>query len=185
MWDSNESFILMKIIFISFYFLFIVSCSHISNNFISKDEIHLKGGTSHDRQWNDHLIFQRTSWFKEITLLFDTLIAPIDLNSPFSNWLSNENKQHLSECSKGYYALIYSLNHDFVSEVEFLNQIRGKNLKILYFPRFKRILQLHADFTKNSLDLYRFYIFCSKKNGASHDLQISIPGYPASKIFSP
>ncbi len=159
-------------------FLLLCSCSNLSKNTIYEGTFDVKSGVHQNVSWEDALVFKRTSWFQEATLLFDLMLVSVDSGSPFYHWFSSDEKSLLGQCEKNYVVLAYALNSKKLSNREFVAQAEDSGFEEIKLPSFKSHLSLHPVFTRQSLRLYKVYGLCQKKAAIGQKkLIVRFPGY--------
>lgn len=157
--------------------VYLSSCSGLSKNMVKRGNVHIKGGVYQNLKWEDQLIFNRLSWYKELTLFFDAKLARIDEKSPFNNWFSPSERELLFECDDYYVVLTYMLDAKKISKGMFLDQFRKQGYQKLYISSFESHLRLHPDNEKLSLNVYDVFALCRKKGGEKAESTISFPGF--------
>lgn len=168
----------MKKITLVFIFLLFSSCSNLSKNFSKNGDFSLRGGVFQNSKWKDTLIFDRYTWFHEITMLFDLIVTRVDPKSPFHDWFSNYEKKVLAECSDAYIVLDYSLDSEKISKKMVENDAKRAGFEKVSLPNFKNHLKLHPDVEELSLQLYDVSGFCYKGEIASREkIIVRFPGF--------
>jgi len=164
----------MKFIFLKLLIILVLSsCSNMSKNMVQEGEFELVSGVFEEKKWDSTLRFKRLSWYQELNMLFDLLVVPVDANSPFSNWLSEDEKNDFSDCSSKFIALYYHLNTKKISRKSFEKQIKNQGFKNINLNHFKSNLSLHPDFTANHLRLYKLQGLC----GLKKVINVKFPGF--------
>ncbi len=159
--------------------LLLGSCaSNLSKNFIKEGGQTVKGGFSKNVKWDDKLNFKRYSWFHELTMMFDLMIVDLDENSPFYNWLSEDEKADVAQCNRFQVALIYNLDDKRISKKDLLVQIEEQGHEQLLLSHFTSNFKLHPDLESMSLQLYDIYGFCKKGIDSKSELSVLFPGFP-------
>ena len=151
------------------------SCSNLTKNIIKQDSRYLRGGVFEKMKWDDSLKFERTSWFHELTLVFDSMLAPIDDQSPFYKWLSKSEKDSLDRCQRSYISVSYAYDSKKISQLMYRDILKKQGLKEVAIPQFKGAFALHQDNEKLSLQLYKIKAFCY--DGPKKKLTISFPSF--------
>jgi hypothetical protein len=161
-------------------FVFIIfglfGCSNLSKNQIQDGEILVKNGTYSDKIWKEKLKFDRYSWYHELTLQFDVMVARFNQDSPFNYWLSKDELEWLTKCSDARIVLTYSLDPKLISNAMINDQFSNSGFDHFDLNHFKKYLIQHPDSELNSLKLYKVLGLC-KKGKDSKSLIINIPGY--------
>jgi hypothetical protein len=162
----------MKLLNLLFLFLCFSCAVGKTRKKISQSEIYFKGGVSESKQWSEELSFKRFSWFNEVEMGHDVLVANIKTNSPFINWMKS-NRTIVGRCEAFKVAMIYSNSSD--TNLSFLKEeIEKSGFEIVSIPNFKRGLKSHANFTDWRLGYHRIIGLCGKKD---LNISISIPGF--------
>lgn len=138
----------------------ISSCANLSKNLILKEDFSIRGGKFANQTWDETLKFDRTSWYAELTLIYDLLLTRIDEQSPFWRWLSVAEKQSLGACRKQYIAMAYAQDSKKVSHTMFKNFAKEAGYSSIALPQFSNYMILHPDFNQNSFHLYRVFGLC-------------------------
>jgi hypothetical protein len=154
----------------------LIGCSNLSKNQIQDGELLVKNGTYSDKIWKEKLKFDRYSWYHELTLQFDIMVARFNQDSPFNYWLSKDELEWLSKCSDARIALTYSLDPKLISNAMINEQFSNSGFDHFDLNHFKKYLIQHPDSELNSLKLYKVLGLC-KKGKDSKSLIINIPGY--------
>lgn len=154
------------------------SCSNLSKNFSKKGEFVLRGGTFQNSQWNKTLEFDRYSWFHEVTMVYDLIVARVDPRSPFYDWFSTAEKGTLANCSDSYLVVDYALDADRISKKMVENDAKRAGYEKIALNSFKSHLSLHPDVEALSLQLYDVYGFCYKGELSSREkVIVRFPGF--------
>lgn len=161
-----------------FTLLFLTSCaSNLSKNFIKEGSQSIRGGYSKNVKWDTRLEFKRYSWFHELTMMFDLMITDLDENSPFYNWLSEDEKADVAQCNRFQVALIYSLDDRRISKKDFLIQLEEQGHEQLLLSHFTSNFKLHPDLESMSLQLYDIYGFCKKGIDSKSEISVLFPSF--------
>lgn len=154
------------------------SCGSLSQNFIKTGKLKLNGGMQEKAKWTDSIIFNRYSWFHELTLMYEVMIADYNLKSPFSNWFSRSQKISISECSSFKILMVYTLDSGKISKRTVMSSLEREGYKQISISDFKDSLQLHPDVENLSLQLYDIYGYCKKSTSLSSPIAVNVPSYP-------
>lgn len=153
------------------------SCGTVTKNTISQGDYELSTGHLGQKVWDTDLVFNRTSWFRELSMVYDLYLTKVDPKDPFFAWFSQDEKNKISTCSSFYVSLSYSLDNRLVSH-SFVEDRLGKlGLKPMNIHNFALHLKMHPDFLRNSLNLYKIQGFCKQGLFASKKLPIQLPGH--------
>ena len=154
------------------------ACANLSKNQIIDEEFDLRGGKFGNQQWDQALVFNRTSWYTELTLVYDVLLAQMNEGNPFWQWLSNSEKESIKACSNHYVAVAYAQDSAKISHTDFKNMAREAGYRSFALPQFSSYLKLHPDFSKNSFHLYQVFGLCLEPDKASRDnILIQFPNF--------
>lgn len=168
----------MKKILALICILTITGCSSLSQNFIKTGKLQVNGGVHEKKKWNDSIQFDRYSWFHELTMLYDVLIAEFDPKSPFSNWFSKKQLANISDCSSFKLLMVYTLDSSKVPTRSVLSTLEKHGYRPVSVSNFKESLNLHPDVEKLSLQLYNIYGYCKKLPTKNAPMFVSIPSFP-------
>tara|TARA_R110002072_G_scaffold1989_2_gene16306 strand:- start:32529 stop:33056 length:528 start_codon:yes stop_codon:yes gene_type:complete len=165
-----------KTILILLTFIFAFSCTSLSKNSVKKGALVLRGGVYNDKDWNDHLRFERISWYKELSLEFELLIAQVDESSPFYHWFSERELEFQKKYNKCYVMAAYNMNDDHIPQSVLKKQL--EDLDFVSFPvvDFARHLKMHPNYESLNLQLYKTYGMC-RKPISSKRFVIRLPGF--------
>ncbi len=142
----------------------------------SKGQFVLKNGVFADRTWTEHWTFDRYSWYQEMSLFYDLIIAQIPPQSSFNFWFSEAELKDINSCVDFRVAMIYTLDSKKISHTQFYEQMEFANYQRVDLSNFKKHLQLHPDSTEHSLQLYQIYGFC-KKTKDRRQIVVNFPGF--------
>lgn len=154
------------------------SCSHYrGQNRTLHGEVEFPGGVYHDKEWDDTLVFKRTSFYQGAKLYHDILITELDKDSPFRNWLGSERSE-ADSCQKFYVTMVYKALVDAVSRQKIFRQIEGLQMRPVFINDFADNVKEH--YMTDELRLYGYKVkgFCQQASGEIESLKISLPGFP-------
>jgi hypothetical protein len=162
-----------------------LSCSNLSQNIIKEGSFQINGGYKDKLRWEDPLPFKRYSWYQELTLMFDILVAKMPPESPFYHWLSDAEKKMVAPCQDFLLVLTYALEDKKISEGMFRDQMALSGYDQWILRDFQSFLVNHPDFEKQALKLYHLHSFC-KMNGPAdpNGVPIRFPNFPE-KFITP
>ena len=142
----------------------LVTCScasmNLSKNSVKEGEFLVRNGVFADKKWKENLTFKRISWYHELTLQFDLLLAPVSLQSSFNFWFSPSELEDIQKCSDFRVVLAYSLDTKLIPYSILNEQFELSGFKKIEIMNFKKHLMLHPDSELNSLRLYQAYGIC-------------------------
>jgi hypothetical protein len=167
-----------KLTLITILFLLGSCATNLSKNFIKEGNQVIKGGYSKNVKWDQRLEFKRYSWFHELTMMFDLMVVDLDENSPFYNWLSDDEKEDVKTCNRFQVALLYSLDDKRISKKDLLIQMEEQGHEQLLLSHFTSNFKLHPDLESMSLQLYDIYGFCKKGIDSKKEISVLFPGFP-------
>lgn len=144
---------------------------------ITDSENILRGGTNGKILWEDHLVFKRKSWFRELTLYYDLWYAKVESASPFYTWLSESEQRSLSKCRESYWVLAYALDNDKISHTMFREMLKKQGMEEVVLTQVEGHVRVHPDFDGKSLNVYKFMAYCDKKLVRSVPVQLNVPGF--------
>ena len=152
----------MKIFAILCFLL--VGCSRLSKNQIKQDDVLLIGGRYEGKIWETPLPLKRTSWFQELTLMFDLYWGKLDSKSPFYSWFSELEKDNIKDCREFYVGFSYENDTRTLDKKSFFKKLEKIGIERTPIPNFEDHLKVHPDFGPLSLRLYEVNGFCLSKN---------------------
>lgn len=159
-------------------FLALSSCASMSQNFIKEGTTQFNGGRFNDERWSDGLVFERYSWYQELTLLFDLLIAKVDESSPFAQWIGPDERYLWNQCSDPRVAIIYAQDSRRLSRQDFIYRVKKQGGDSFSIPHFRNYLRNHPEFERYSLSLYQVEAICMPPEGLSAEF----PNFPKKLI---
>lgn len=171
----------MKKVLAFIIFLTLTSCSNLSKNMVKDGSFSITSGRVGKYKWNDSLVFNRVSWYHELTLLLDTMYVNIDEKSPFYNWFSLDEKTRISDCREKLVLISYALDSKRLSQAALKNKIKDYGYEDISVTQFATSLRSHPDFERLSLNLYKVDFFC-KKTKQVDDMFITFPNYDEIKL---
>jgi hypothetical protein len=166
------------------FILLISSCANWSKNFVKEGSLSFRGGIYQETRWSDHLTFKRTSWFQEMTLIYEVMLSDFSLSSPFSAWLSDSERRQIDDCASFKLALLYASDSGKASNAEFFSQMKAQGYERLQIQEFASHLRMHPDYERLALHLYRPYGLC-RSHGVpplQGRLRVNFPGFREVKL---
>lgn len=156
--------------------IFLMSCSLTGRNIVQQNDFEIAGGSVGDKSWEDELKLKRTSWYQEMTMVFDVLYGEITPDSAFYKWFSTSEKVSLKRCSNSYLTLYYSSASDVISKSDFVKQASEQGYDLFTMNDFSKALKLHPQYISNSFQLYNIAILCTKSNLGTN-LKVEFPNF--------
>lgn len=156
--------------------IFIISCSNLSKNYVSDGKLLLRNGTFAEKMWKEDLVFQRNSWFHELSLSFDFIMSRVPPQSSFNFWFSKDELDTIVKCSDFRVVLAYSMDTKEIPYSSLYGQLEAAGFTRFELPEFKKQILAHPDAQLNGFRLYHIFGICKKQ----HDLKpliINFPGY--------
>ena len=153
------------------------SCStNLSKNQVQEANFVLRNGTYTDKIWKEDLVFQRESWYHELTLQFDLMLAHVPPQSAFNFWFSKDELDSMIKCADSRVVLAYSLDTKDIPYSSIYEQLEKSGYTRFDLLEFKKHLLQHPDAQLNGFRLYHVFGIC-KKNKDAKPLIVNFPGY--------
>jgi hypothetical protein len=157
--------------------LSITSCSsNLSKNMVQEGNLILRNGTFNDKAWKEDLVFQRNSWYHELTLQFDLMMAYVPPQSSFNFWFSKGELDSMINCSDSRVVMAYSLDTKDIPYSSLYENFSNSGYTRFELLEFKKHLFQHPDAQLNGFRLYHIFGIC-KKNKDAKPLIVNFPGY--------
>lgn len=154
-----------------------ISCStNLSKNLVQNSKLILKNGTFTDKAWKEELIFQRISWYHELTMQFDLMLAQVAPQSSFNFWFSKSELDSMIKCEDARVVLAYSLDTKDIPYSSLYEQIEKSGYTRFDLLEFKKHILQHPDAQLNGFRLYHIFGIC-KMTRDSKPLIVNFPGY--------
>jgi hypothetical protein len=161
--------------------LLVISCSNLSKNTVEEGRLLLRNGVYTDKAWKEDLVFQRTSWYRELTLSFDLMLAQVFPQSSFNFWFSKDELDTFVKCADARVVVAYSMDTKEIPYSSLYEQIEKSGFTRFDLPEFKKHLLAHPDSQINGFHLYHVFGIC-KKNKDLRPLIMNFPGYLEKRI---
>lgn len=179
---------MIRICLIFCFFLILNGCANYSNlskNMVKEGTFNLRGGVQGEKKWEESHVFDRMSWYQELTLYFDIIYSQIEANSPFYNWFSESERRRTRKCQELFVVISYSLDSNKISSKDFMEQLSQQGYKEISLTNFEKNLRLHPDYGELSFNLYKIHGFCkkAKKGKKTKGANLLFPGYHTQNIF--
>lgn len=169
---KNKQVLILFVILMSVY-----SCaSNLSKNLVQDGKLLVRNGTFTDKLWKEDLVFKRNSWYHELTLQFDFMLASISPQSAFNFWFSKNELDSMVNCSDSRVVMAYSLDTKDIPFSSLYQQIENAGYSRIELIEFKKHLLQHPDAQLNGFRLYHIFGICKKTKDAKA-LIINFPGY--------
>lgn len=165
----------MKKISILMMVLFLASCSNLSKNMTKNGQFLVRNGAYAEKVWNENLVFNRFSWYQEMSLQYDLMIAKMPASSAFNYWFSADELKDVQSCTDFRVILIYTLDSKKIAHSSFFEQAEIANFQKIDIQTFKKQLIMHPDSSEQSLNLYQVYGLCKK----TKDLKPIVVNFPS------
>lgn len=163
-------------IFLILSLVLLASCSNLTKNTVKEGRYVVRNGAFANKQWDEDLNFQRTSWYHELTLQFDFMMVPITPQSSFNFWFSKTELEDVHKCGDFRVALAYSLDTKAIPYSLLNEQLEMAGFKKIELIEFKKHLFQHPDSEMNSTRLYQVYGLCRESKDLK-PLTINFPGF--------
>lgn len=174
---KNMNFLFKLLVFSAL----VSSCSHLSNNLVSRDNFYISSGRHEDKKWEDQWKGKRISWFRELTLFSDIMLFPLEEQSPFFAWVDESTRETIKKCESAYLAIFYTFDSDIFSQVNFKEELlRDNQVSLFSVSRIKSYFKGHAAYDDNNFRVYRFTGICRK---TADSLTLAIPGFNREKLL--
>lgn len=152
-----------------------VGCSNLSKNMTKHGAFVVRNGNYADKSWKENLSFERYSWYQEMSLQYDLMIARISSSSSFNYWFSPDEMKQINECNDFRIIMLYALDTKRINHSLFFEQAEAANYHRFELMTFKKQLLMHPDSSENSLGLYQIYGLCKK----TKDLKPIVLNFPS------
>lgn len=165
-----------KTIILLLTLLTFASCANLSKNSVKEGPFLVRNGTAADKTWYETLTLNRVSWYHELTLEFDLMLAPIAPQSSFNFWFSKDELEAIGKCGDFKLVLAYSRDTKILPYSYLNEQLDNSGYKKLELPSFKKNFLQHPDSEMNSLRLYQVYGIC-RPDQNNKPLIFNFPGF--------
>lgn len=152
------------------------SCSNLSKNMVEEGKLILRNGTFADKVWKEDLVFQRNSWYHELTLSFDLMQVHVFPQSSFNFWFSKDELDTIAKCGDSRIVMAYSMDTKEIPYSSLYEQLEKSGFTRFELTEFKKHLLAHPDAQLNGFRLYHIFGMC-KKTKDLKPLIINFPGY--------
>ncbi len=159
-----------------FVLLTSAACSNLTKNSVQEGTLKVKNGTFADKIWKENLVFSRNSWYHELTLQFDLMLAKIAPQSAFNFWFSRDELETIMKCEDSRIVLAYSLDTKDIPYSSLYEQLEKSGYTRFETNEFKKHILQHPDSQLLGLRLYHIFGICKKSKDAK-SLIINFPGY--------
>lgn len=174
-----KNFILISLISLS-----LTSCGSMSKNLVKTGDASFQGGTYKQSKWDESLDFKRYSWFQELSLLFDLLVAEVPSDSAFRQWFSASEQTIINGCQDFRVVMTYFLDSSRISETMLWSQAAQAGYERVSLGHFGPYLKLHPQYNRQSFHLYHVEGLCLPKGGgpSSTGFTVNFPNYSEVKV---
>ncbi len=152
-----------------------MGCAITSQNRVVKGDFRLSGGTAKQVVWSEAIIFERTSWYKQTSLVYEVLLAPLSKDSPFYVWFSDATKNALFSCASPYILLDYSLDSTLLPHSIIRKQLAQQGFSEIVIPQFSSEFKNHPQYKISNLTFYSLKGYCRKISDKK--VIFSLPGF--------
>lgn len=168
-----------KLMMLFFIALTLTSCGSMSKNIVKRGEVSFQGGVYKESRWDDSLDFERYSWFQELSLLFDLLVAKVPSESPFRQWFSSSEQTIINGCKDFRVVMTYFLDSSRISETMLWSQAAQAGYERVSLGHFGPYLKLHPQYNRQSFHLYHVEGLCLPKNSeqSGTGFMVDFPNY--------
>jgi len=168
----------LKLASLLFLAIFLSACTtaNLSKNIVQDSVLLVKNGTFADKVWKEDLVFDKTSWYHELTLQLDVMMAHISPQSAFNFWLSKDELEQMIKCGDARVVMAYSLDTKDIPYSMLYEQLEKNGYTRFELPEFKKHLLQHPDAIQNSFRLYKIFAICKPTNDRK-PLNMNFPGY--------
>ena len=136
----------------------------------------MRNGVAGDKTWIENLVLKRVSWYHELTLDFDLMLANIEPQSSFNFWFSKDELEAIGKCGDFKIVMAYSRDTKILPYSLLNEQLDFSGYKKIELPTFKKQFIQHPDAEMNSLRLYQLYGIC-RPDQNNKPLIFNFPGY--------
>jgi hypothetical protein len=160
--------------------IFISACAtYRTFNQSTMGVVRFPGGTKGRESWDDSLIFKRASWYHGMNLYYDALIYPASLESPFSKWFSDSEKDFFNKCKQLLVTINYSSDPSKISHVMFRDQMYKNGYDEVVLNSFSSYIKVHPTFQSWNLQNYKIMGFCHRQNQLDNltKLDLAFPSF--------
>jgi hypothetical protein len=164
---------------------FITSCASTrSNNKVTHTDVTFTDGVYKDKEWDEDLDFYRTSWYKGATLTYDLLLAKVDKNSAYANWLESSKESYGKKCKEFYIAMLYSGDQEPTSIAKIKSGITNSGFKEVSVAQFKAHISSSYVFEQWHLQRHKLVGYCYEGIGSPEDfINITLPGFKEENVL--
>lgn len=167
----------MRLKFYSLIVLVLIfsACSMQSKNIMKTDHYYLTSGIYKVNTWKDSLKFNRYTYYQDLSVKLDIMIAPYERLGNFKQWISNSDQEKITKCSQYYIVMIYDNQGDIFSSSNIFKELLANNTQIksqTFIDNVKR----HPTYRIDLLDQYYISGICLKE--IKNELfELNLPGY--------
>lgn len=175
----------MKSALIFCLFILMGCAAYKSYNQTTYGRVILRGGVHENQTWNESLTFKRMSWYHGMTLYFDALLWKVDVDSPFSNWFSPQEKEFFTKCEKLLVTAGYSADPSKISHVNFREQMKLNGYDDVVINTFATSLKTHPSVQDWRIQNYKIMGYCKRspsRVGSNRELSINFPSFKQLQI---
>lgn len=149
---------------------------------ILKTEVTIRGGSYDGKQWDDKIIFQRISWYRDATATHEVLTTKLTGESSFSNWLGSDKLQ-LSTCQELRVVMVYASASAEQGASHLLSEMTQGGFEQISLLDFSQEIKAHHNFHDWNLQRHKIYGLCLKQGQTDKSINITIPGFKNYKVL--
>jgi hypothetical protein len=137
------------------------------------------GGVHKKKSWDDKLFLDRLSWYHGVTLYYDLILWKADIDSPFANWFSAQEKEFFVKCEHLLVAAAYSADPAKISHVNAREQMKLNGYDDVVINNFASSFKAHPSAVDWKLENYKVMGYCKRSPSRLEggNLQINFPGF--------
>jgi hypothetical protein len=158
-----------------FCLLLVAACANNGVNVTKRGPFVFSGGVFEQERWSDKLVFERNSWYRGLTLVFETNLARLDESSPFNKWFSIDERRRVAECRDFIVGISYSMDVDLIPHSLFRSEMDRNGYRELTLPHFSEQLKGHPDSIQMLAADYKIQGYCSKTERKA--ISLNFPGF--------
>ena len=168
----------MRLIFL---LVFLVGCGSppVNQNYVKRSVAEFSGGVFEKQSWKESFVFNRISWYRELSMIYDFFLTELKPENPFYKWLSPGEQDLAKKCQRFFIGMSYSrsrFNRSLISHRQLKNEMARSGFVDYPLIVFARHMRNHADFLRWTAGYYRINAFCLT-DSSRKTIDISFPGF--------